>query len=69
MDCGEAISIALHILAGTPDHSVPGPFLRLCLQKATMKDEVIPACKQRLGLLLFIIKVVNFPSLVLLDLM
>lgn len=45
MDRGEVISIALHILAGTPDHSVPGPFLRLCLQKATMKDEVTSACK------------------------
>lgn len=56
-------------LLGTPDPSVPGSFLRSCLQKATLKDEVISVYKQRPGLLLISIKVVDFPSLVFFNLM
>lgn len=62
-----ALSIPAFLL-GTPDPSVPGPFLRSCLQKAILKDEVMSVYKQRPGLLLFTIKVVDFPSLVFLNL-
>lgn len=60
------LSMALSIpafLLGTPDPSVPELFLRSCLQKVTLKDEVMSAYKQRPRLLLFHYKGGGFPKL------